>query len=79
MVITAPLLQRYSRHSIENDLSFREYLDDSLHYSIHFPEHWNVFPKGEGASSRAVLFQPPFEEGGTQELVIVDFVMVCDL
>lgn len=78
MVITTPLLQRYSRHSVENDLSFREYVDDSMHYSIRFPEHWNVFPKGEGASNRAILFQPPFEEGGTQELVIVDFVLECD-
>lgn len=74
MVITTPLLQRYSRHGIESNLSFREYVDDSFHYSIQYPEHWNVFPKGEGVPNRAILYQPPIEEGGTQELVIVDFV-----
>ena len=49
-------------------------MDDSFHYSIQYPEHWSVFPKGEGVSNRAVLYQPPIEEGGTQELVIVDFI-----
>lgn len=42
-----------------------------MQYSIRYPEHWSLIPKGNRNPNTVVLFQPPFGEGGAQELSIV--------
>ena len=61
----------YSRKGIETEMKFNTYCSAEMLYSIMYPEHWNVFPKGHDPSSATMVFQPPLKEGSVQELAIV--------
>lgn len=69
----------YSRKSIENEIVFNVYSSAEMHYSIRYPGHWNVFPKGHHQSNTIMIFQPPLKEGGAQELTIVAFTCIIHL
>lgn len=71
VVITTPLIKLYSKQSIEKELAFSIYNSIEMQYSIRYPEHWSLIPKGNRNPNTVVLFQPPFGEGGAQELSIV--------
>lgn len=75
-MITTPLIKLYSRQSIEKELAFSIYNSIEMQYSIRYPEHWSSIPKGNRNPNTVVLFQPPFGEGGAQELSIVSLFSV---
>lgn len=73
--MTAPLIDIYSKHGIETNISFSVFCAQNMQYSIEFPNNWSVNNNLGDYVNAEVSFCPPSSEGGVHELTIVTVVV----
>ena len=74
--MTAPLIDIYSKHGIETNISFSVFRAQNMQYSIEFPSHWTINNKMGDIINAEVSFYPPSSEGGVHELTIVTLLIL---